>query len=677
MIGRILIILGYVLLIPLTIPTQASSRHWIQYGGSRPYIDVMEDKANGGVPRNSIFYVYATAGEEINLGSSALGIGQGDILYTDPTGDTKSCLSQRGGRINDLAQEQFGPLSGTDGYVPCLANVTNATAGIWQVKFVSPEPGGVADDGATIASGGNPAPNPVGDNWFQGDDWGSISAWDITVQDDQGDEISGRTYAKYLSLNTGSFEVPLNLQTIVRTREGFTYNVDLNGMRPFGFAYFSNSNGYTDDNEVPLYRSLNLEGPNTNTVLPAGSNLHLPSNPDTATQFTHKIFFETPDPNLPVDAPSADGVDWLNPPVPATPTISNFQFTGEEGTPFKAGTNPLGGTFEFTTNYVGNFAVIIDLNQDGIYGNGNDKTIGGLSNGTSASTAYWDGTDVFGVPVVAGNVGFNAQVEVYLGEVHFPFFDVEHVPNGLKITRLTPVNPTATQNDIHWDDRLLEPNTEPSCVTGGTPVATEPNVALVGASSEDGARGYDNNYGNCKALDTWSRVETDLDITSTIELRESDLQIEYLIAEPTFYPGQTLQYSVRVTNNGPTDKTNALLSGLLPVEFTNVSATCDDCTSFTHTQSDYAATYDLPVGGSLTINFTALVDPQTQAVTITQDNAVTRAADYTDPRGDNNAAQLVLTATNPPAEDSEPVTEGQAEVVNNPVPDKLIRTGGF
>ena len=350
--------------------------------------------------------------------------------------------------------------------------------------------------------------------------------------------------------------------------------------------------------------------------------------------------------------------------------MSSFQFTGEEGTPFKAGTSPLGGTFEFITDYTGNFAVVVDLNDDGVYGNGPDKVIGGISGG-GVSTAYWDGTDAFGNAVAVGSREFNAQVQVYLGEVHFPFFDVEHVPNGLAITRLSPTNPTATQRDIFWDDRLLTLNTEESCQTEDSTVPTEPVVDLVGANSENGARGYDNNYGNCKAIDTWARVEYPLEITNTLELREADLAVEYIITEPVYTPGEEVMYTVRVTNTGPSAKVNGNLSGLLPIEFTAVTSACSDCTTYTQDQNGYAAAYDLAVGESFEIDFRATVGFEVPAGTlITQNNEVSRARDYTDPVTPNNTAVLELIYQTPNVGE-----EGEEEVTDKSVP-VLIRTGG-
>lgn len=650
-------VVGVTVLTTGTINTTASSRLINDNAGTRAYIDAMYDKQHGDIPRTSIMYAYAEETETIYMGSSSMFIGDGDIIYTSPTGASSTCSTQGVGLIQDRNAEiglpqPFNPT----GYEACKVTAGAGEGGVWRIEFVSPQSG----FDRVSPSGGNGTPIPATGNWIQGDNWGSISAWEIIVADITDTILPGRTFAKNMSLNTGTFNDPLNPVVFVKTREGFDYQVDLNGMRPFGFAFFANSSGYTDLSGNPLYKSLNLEGTNTTSTLPSGTDLLLPAEDDTATLYTHKIFFEEPDNTMPETAITADGgTTWLNPDLPSAPTVSNFVFNGEEGTPFKAGTNPLGGFFEFDTDYVGNFAVVVDLNDDGVFGNGADKVIGGASSG-GAQTVYWDGTDVFGDTVPAGNFDFNAEVQIYLGEVHFPFFDVEHVPNGLGISRLSPANPVATQQDIMWDDRLLTPNTEPSCVTGGSVVPTSPVVELNGApSNTGGARGYDNNYGNCKAIDTWSRIEYPLDITSTIELRESDLAVEYIYPQSPVSPGETINYTVRITNFGPTDKLQGTIGGVHSEDVNSIVGSCANCSSFTTNDDNFSGTFDLATGQSIDIEFQGVASPELQDEdTLIFTSTVSRSLDYSDNNQPNNSATMII-----PVEIKEATTG-------------LIRTGG-
>ncbi len=200
-------------------------RAWLEFitagGGS----------ATAGIARRSIIQVYANAGETLYLGSSAVGIGAGVINFRDPNGVANTCGAT--GLINNRAEELLGPNTLTaGGYTPCTINV--ATTGIWEVDFVSPNPTG---------GGGNNPPIILADaNWVQPATTHSTAAWDVTVASAGGVEIPGRAFASYLALNMGGNgpignPTALDVPYFILTDDGYLYEIDLNGMNPFGFIF--------------------------------------------------------------------------------------------------------------------------------------------------------------------------------------------------------------------------------------------------------------------------------------------------------------------------------------------------------------------------------------------------------------------------------------------------------
>jgi hypothetical protein len=225
----------------------------IKNGGDRPYLDYREGSpispgfGLGGIPRRSTIKVYANPGETINLGSSATGRG-GTINYRSPDGTDGTCGAGVG-QILTVAAEVAG--SGA-GYIPCTITVGANQTGVWEIDFVSPDP----------TSGADPTPIPANTDWApQPPNVGYVAAWDVTVRNAGGAAIPGRVYANYLALNMGSNGVTLNSNTFIQTDIGYLYQIDLKGLDPFGFIFFSNSKGFTDlpcPGGTPLYTSIPL-----------------------------------------------------------------------------------------------------------------------------------------------------------------------------------------------------------------------------------------------------------------------------------------------------------------------------------------------------------------------------------------------------------------------------------
>lgn len=111
--------------------------------------------------------------------------------------------------------------------------------------------------------------------------------------------------------------------------------------------------------------------------------------------------------------------------------------------------------------------------------------------------------------------------------------------------------------------------------------------------------------------------------------------IKTVVEEGHLYPGDQLTYAIEVTNNGPGDATNVLVSDMLPAGLDYVSDTCGGVyNAATHTVSWTYAT--LANGATQTCTITTLITEAAAGSNIINDIEV--SADQADPVMDNNLA---------------------------------------
>ncbi|MEL6260622.1 MAG: DUF11 domain-containing protein [Cyanobacteria bacterium J06626_6] len=652
-----LAVLGCVGGLSTTAAQAEGSQDLVSSGGDRPYLEFRTDQ-NGNIPRRSIIKVYANSGETIDLGSSAVSVGSGIINYRDPSGTAGTCGTS--GLIANRAEEVAGPGNGTGGtFIPCTVTVGSGQSGIWEIDFVSPDENNTDDNPSAI--GGTA-------NWAQ-PNIGVVSAWDVTVRSGAGTKIPGRVYANYYAFNIGSNGRSLSSRFTVLTREGYQYRVDLNGTDPFGFIFFANRNGFFDTmTGDSIFRSLQFEGSNPGQ-LPTGYSFQNPNDPDVGIYVTHKTFINTPDSSMPSSANSPTGFTWLySLPVPP-PIPSNVAFTGIEGTVGQAGTAPLGGTLTFDSTSQSAFSITLDLNQDGIYGNSNDRTFVGRSV-FGANSVLWDGLDGNGVKVPASATPYNIRINQYAGEAHFPLIDAEQSNSGIVLQRLNqPAGPTSPADDpfnIYYDDRNTgtdytvcasgetntSPNTESNCY-GGAP---SPREALTGVNSSSGGHAFTSNFGNRRGIDTWVYYPSvDVDLAGGIVIREADLIVDKIVDLSTADPGEDLQYTVTVTNDGPSDEAGIRFEDVVPASINNVSWSCaitagnGSCGDSNGNGNNIDTTLDLDNQAVATYTIDGTISTSASGI-ITNTAEVFRNLDITDPDDSNNrdSAVTVINTTPPP-----------------------------
>jgi parallel beta-helix repeat protein len=315
-------------------------------------------------------------------------------------------------------------------------------------------------------------------------------------------------------------------------------------------------------------------------------------------------------------------------PEPSTPlSITSVSFTDSAGKDntispgFTTGVQD-SGIFKFTSNLAGNYAITIDANQNGIYGDAGDTYLFGTAIAGVNSVA-WNGTDNSGAILPIGN--YKARIQVRLGEYHFVAGDAETSGgagnNGLTIRRATSQTSVFDTN-VYWDDKTkLGGNS--NLPTGGassstlgqhnwgdftgagigdtnlidtytygetTSVVTEVIIAsddLPRSGSIAGTIFEDPNYGGGAGRNLLTTGTSARD-SATVELYKSDNT--YISSATTSNGGQYLfsnlapgDYKVRVVNSTISSSRTGYISSLIPVQTfrTDASATAGSVSEVT------------------------------------------------------------------------------------------------
>ena len=253
----------------------------------------------------SIHFVYLNAGEYLNVGSSAQGVGQGKIVYRDPLGMSGRCDPEVG-LIPTLAVEKAGLAAGEH----CMIQVEPGLEGIWEVEFVPPSPKGSLESSEPIFAR---------DEWpAQSEDDAWVTAWDITVSSqplkEGGIGLPGRTFLRTFSAIIGEETdegQPRNTIWFGRSSEGYVYALDTNGMKAHALNLFGSTRGLKNEDGESIYGSRGIEELGETAFL-ADPYAFGPS----ARDETLKLFYTRSDQSLPATAPSAlMGSEWLNRPI--------------------------------------------------------------------------------------------------------------------------------------------------------------------------------------------------------------------------------------------------------------------------------------------------------------------------------------------------------------------------
>ncbi len=651
----------------------------------------------GAVTRRTLLHAYATTGEWLLVGSTAMGLGTADIdiwnpgLVTGTPGNevipvtpSFSCAAQRAasliaaqGKITNRAEELAGPDtvpgSVANSYTPCF--YAAPMDGIYSIALVGPAAtaanavGGVSADVALTAAGD-----------FSAGQGTSIAAWDVTVRDSLIDATTtqpGRVFSSVLSLFTGGNGLPVNSLPSAVTTDGFRYRIDQRGMDPNGWVQYGSQLGFIDpDGTTPLYHDAlanNSGSPGQLTSVAGGVIFAPPSFP---------IFF-TP----PADASlNALGI----PLTPVASVVTNVGFAGSvigSTTLFQSG-----GTFSYRSNVAGVYQIVIS--RDGVNfdpTNAANRVLSGLK-GAGTQTVAWDGKDNSGTffPVNSPGGSYPFKVDVHAGEYHFPFVDVENdLQGGPTITMLNPPGAacppfTGGCSGGFYDDRGYTTTTG---VTVGTPGTALCGTAPPAVAFSDAITGYDTaatqrafgtasggntnvpctgSFGDAKGLDLWTyypshQVASALTIVAAGSY--ADIAVGKAVSNATPVVGDDDIYTITAHDNGPLDATGVTVTDVLPNGVVYVSSTA--------TQGSYDPASGLWTVGALSVGATATLHLTVRlAATGSITNVATRSGEtQTDPVPANDTASVgivVASAPTPPvpstgaAAPANPTTLGQA-----------------
>lgn len=631
----------------------------------------------GAIARRTLLHAYATSGEFLLVGSTAMGKGQADILIWNPglvTGTpgnetipataSFSCAAQRTtsgiatqGEITSRAEELAGPdtvPSGgvINGYTPCV--YAAPSTGIYSIAMVGPAglasnvDGGVSADIALTAAGD-----------FSAAQGTSIAAWDVTVRDSLTNPAStqtGRVFSYVLSLFTGGNGLPVNSTTYVVTTDGFRYRVDQRGMDPDGWVQYGSQLGFIDpDGTTPLYHDAlanNTGSPGQLTSVDGGVIFAPPSYP---------IFF-TPPANVTL---TALGI----PLTPVASVVSNVSFTGNvigSTTLFQSG-----GTFTYTSNVAGVYQIVIS--RDGVNydpTNPQNRVLSGLK-GAGTQTVTWNGKDNSGNYFPANPPGTNYpfKIDVHAGEYHFPFIDVENdIQGGPTITMLNPpggVCPPFTGgcSGGFYDDRGYTTTTG---VTVGTPGTVLCGNAPPAVAFSDPITGYNTtgtqrafgtatggnanvpcmgSFGDAKGLDLWTYYPSH-EVSSTLTIvapgSYADIAVNKSVSDAHPVIGDEDVYTITAHDNGPLAASGVTVTDVLPngLIFESSSAS----------QGAYVPATGIWTVGSLAVGATATLHITVKlAATGVITNTATRSGEtQIDPNPGNDVSSVSITVASAP-----------------------------
>ncbi len=472
--------------------------------------------------------VYANSGEFINVGSSHVGLSGGFIRVFRPDGTLHVTYDNSDGSgiaiINNDIEELNGPTGGGStagaGYVPGVVAVGAGQEGIWTVTFEYGTYTGGAFANLLNNSPWTRAANQPGNRRV-------VLAWDVTVTqggagNNGGAAKEGRVYSNDYHSIMNRNGVTSSPVYYVLTKAGFQYEVKFDNVDPWGFPIYSNNIGLVDGNGNALYKSTGendyIRSANMSNWDPNLTYLYEPQAEDSNGIINNKIFFNTPDVDMPAMAMTTDvwrtntHTTWLfASPDDASVTFEGFHVEADNGTGVTCTPNSIqtdqGGYFVFELDETGDISLFLDMNNNGSYFDAVDINI------TKSVTAgldsiFWDGMDGLGNSFPEGTqLTIPYKLSLRAGEIHVMLEDIENDNGGLTITLMNNVG-VANPDEFYYNHTEIGGPLS----GGGTGLPEPTNEGYV----------YTANFGNEKFLDYWAFVPFDGGLEETIGLNVTD-----------------------------------------------------------------------------------------------------------------------------------------------------------
>ncbi len=517
----------------------------------------------------SLHFAYLNEGEYLNMSSSAQGIGQGKIVYRDPTGMSNRC-DPSVGYIENLATEKAGAAAGN----PCSVRVEPGLAGIWEVEFLPPSAEVAVERYEPVFGRDAWAPQTESDFW--------VRAWDVSVSTaplaDGGAAVPGRTYVRTFAGIVGAEAEtgqPWNSIWFGRTSDGFVYALDTNGIKGSAFNLLGSTHGLKDATGESLYASATLDALGTRAFLADPYAFAAPGGEQSL-----KLFYNRPDQSQPPEATSSlMGAEWLNTPIGEAQTMTELTFDAERN------------------------VIVVTVNGEGVSNalelfDADDTGADGIVQFTYTNLP--SGTSLLKLPtgISGALVGrFTAK----RAEMHFPMANIANSQTGIRIRRMN--GDKDGTGDLFWNLGF-----EPGRFDGDLVNSTNSLRGVAGAWGPEKGLGRIN--------DVWAMNAVQVEMPLSLPMVETDLSLELaLIAiEPAATAGAQMADVELILRNEGASNTSVIRIDI--AETGGVAVEGVDGALF---QDGAVFVDDLPAGETLRATLRVLVtsanDPLAMAIT--------------------------------------------------------------
>jgi hypothetical protein len=188
------------------------------------------------------------------------------------------------------------------------------------------------------------------------------------------------------------------------------------------------------------------------------------------------------EPEFPIylNPPEAAGYDWLE------PVVSAVDVTPSCGSGVVQDSSP--GSIGFRSNVEGQYVVICDLDEDGIFDFASDDDFSSFGSASiGENSAEWDGSTNGGQNVEPGD--YACVIRLNVGEFHFLAEDIETSFPGFRMYRLDADRSTRTPIRMFWDDGAVPTDPQSMPNAEASPAAPEPD-GLDPGSIDDAASAF-------------------------------------------------------------------------------------------------------------------------------------------------------------------------------------------
>ncbi|MEU6250992.1 isopeptide-forming domain-containing fimbrial protein [Glycomyces sp. NPDC047010] len=183
-------------------------------------------------------------------------------------------------------------------------------------------------------------------------------------------------------------------------------------------------------------------------------------------------------------------------------------------------------------------------------------------------------------------------------------------------------------------------------VAAGTAVNSATDFALQYTVDPGAAAGTITGTGRVANADDHNAANDTADWTATVAAASADLAITKEGPADTVRPGETFDYTLTITNNGPSTAVNAAVTDVLADQLAFVSA--DGCTASGQTVTCAIASFP---PGTRTLTITVRLDAAYTGTGADLPNSATIGADTPDPDESNNRSGTVTPGVGDPAAD--------------------------